>query len=124
MVVMTLSGCLAGYKANDDTFALLTRSSLEGWEWGCDFGDVTPTGPLSWRVAAKCAGAGEYEDGSPVPASLMTIQEAPDKSRVTITDPTFFSRPGAGPLSLPSCNLSYEEQLRLELERISKEQNR
>ena len=78
---------------------------------------MTATGQSSWRVKAMCAGAGDYEDGSPVPISDMTIEESRNEAKITIVNPDFFQVP----LSLPSCTLPYDQQLRIEMDRIAEE---
>lgn len=120
----TLSSCvlwtngserqMAGY---DGDFTLLTRPLLEGLEWGCEFGAVTAVGQSVWQVEGTCASAGEHEDGSPIPTSKLTIEEATDRTKVTVAGLDFFRES----LVLPSCNLPYEEQLRLELNRLADE---
>ncbi len=115
--ILWMNGVVRHTAGYDGDYAMLTRSSLEGLEWGCSFGAVTATGQSSWRVKAMCEGIGEHEDGSPVPTSVMTIEELPDHTSVTIANPDFFR----APFSLPSCNLRYDQQLRVEMDRLTDE---
>jgi len=104
---------------SDYSFTFLTPTSLTGVEWSCRFGTVTATGASSWEVAATCSG--EEDDGAAGPVTRMRIEEAADKGSVMITDPIALSGVRGGKLVVPSCKLPYEEQLRLEMERLKKD---
>jgi hypothetical protein len=127
----TLSSCVLWQNdgqrksmGHDGNFSLLTSTSLEGLEWGCNFGLVFPIEPPTWRVAAECAEAGEDQDGRPIPITQMIVIEAADKTSATVMEPVAQSGVEGWTLTLPSCNLPYEQQLRLELQRLERELER
>jgi hypothetical protein len=98
----------------DDIF--LSRTTLEGHEWKCDFGAITSHGSHHWELEVYCSGAGDHEDGSRVPSTIMTVEETEDQTMVTLRNPDFFD----GDITLPSCLMSsYEDQVRREMARIS-----
>ena len=120
----TLTSCLLWQNqaertnGSDYSFIFLTPTSLTGVEWSCGFGKVTATGASSWEAVATCSG--EEDDGAPGAVSRMQIEESADKSSATVSDPVALAAAPGKKLVIPSCKLPYEEQLRLEAERMRK----
>lgn len=108
----TLMGCAdlasgQGPPIPDDSMLAVTRDHVRGHEWECSYKTLTRSADLDWTVAANCGDEGEELDTS------LRLQEQPGVG-VILTADAFLDKP----ITLPSCDLPYVVQVRIEAERL------